>query len=325
MTLCTDDSVRNSLFARPELRGATEKAQVVDSIAQFGVFVRVAEARSFVAAGRQLGISASGVGKAVARLEGRLGVRLFHRSTRSMALTQDGEIFLARCRDILTEIDDAEAELAASRHGPHGRLRVSLPLVGMLLMPTLTRFAKAYPMIELDLDFTDRLVDVIHEGFDVVVRTGEAHDSRLMNRTLGTFGHRLVGAPDYFRRRGILAAPEDVARHACLRHRLPGTGKLAPWPFFRDGRPIPVDVPQTLVAGAIEPIVYLAEQGMGLAYLPDYAVSGSIAAGRLVATLDAHVRHAGVMRALWPASRYPAPKVRAFVDDLAKNLLPQRE
>ena len=82
---------------------------------------------------------------------------------------------------------------------------------------------------------------------------------------------------------------------------------------------------QTLVAAAIEPLVYLAEQGMGLAYLPDYAVSGSIAAGRLVATLDAHVRHAGVMRALWPASRYPAPKVRAFVDYLAKNLLPQRE
>ena len=296
----------------------------MDSIAQLGVFVRVAEARNFVAAGRRLGISSSGVGKAVARLEERLGVRLFHRSTRSMALTEDGEIFLARCRDILRGIEDAEAELAASRHGPRGRLRVSLPLVGMLLMPTLTRFAKSYPMIALDLDFTDRLVDVIHEGFDVVVRTGEAHDSLLMNRMLGSFGHRLVGTADYFRSRGILAAPEDVARHACLRHRLPGTDKLAPWPFSRDGRPVPVDVPQTLVAGAIEPLVYLAEQGMGLAYLPDYAVSDAIDAGRLVSALDAHVRHADVIRALWPASHYPAPKVRAFVDYLAKNLLPPR-
>ncbi len=127
-------------------------------------------------AGRQLGVSASAIGKAVARLEQRLGVRLLHRSTRSVTLTPEGALFLERCRRIFSEIETAEAELAQTPARRAAGCGSALPLAGMLMMPTLGAFMRAYPEIELDLDFTDRLVDVIEEGFDAVIRAGEVSD-----------------------------------------------------------------------------------------------------------------------------------------------------
>src|ERR1700704_3281034 len=131
----------------------------LDSLGALSVFVRAAEARSFSDAGRQLGLSSSAIGKAVARLEERLGVRLFHRNTRTVALTQEGKLFLESCRRIFSEIDTIEHEFAQSSGTPRGKLKVSLPLVGMLMMPTVSQFMRAYPSIELDMDFTDHLVD----------------------------------------------------------------------------------------------------------------------------------------------------------------------
>ncbi|WP_262054497.1 LysR family transcriptional regulator, partial [Burkholderia thailandensis] len=145
----------------------------MDSLSGFVVFVQVAETRSFVAAARALGVSASAVGKRIARLEARLNVRLFHRSTRSIALTAEGARFLERCRRVLAEIEEAEQELSRSAHAPSGRLRVSLPALSAPVLPVLADFMAAYPDIQLDLDFTDRLVDVIDEGFDAVVRGGK--------------------------------------------------------------------------------------------------------------------------------------------------------
>ncbi|MGV2465281.1 UNVERIFIED_CONTAM: LysR family transcriptional regulator, partial [Pseudomonas aeruginosa] len=157
----------------------------MDSLSGFTVFVRVAETRSIVGAARTLGVSASAVGKRVARLEEKLGVRLFHRSTRSITLTAEGSLFLERSRRILAEIEATELELSQSRETPRGRLRVSLPLVSGLVLPALADFMQAYPDIELDLDFSDRVVDVVDEGFDVVLRTGQPVDSRLSMRELG--------------------------------------------------------------------------------------------------------------------------------------------
>ena len=137
----------------------------MDSLGSLNAFVRAAEARSFTVAGRQLGVSSSAIGKAVARMEERLGVRLFHRSTRSITLTAEGSLFLERCRRIFSEIEAAELELSQTQEAPRGTLRVSLPLVGMLMMPTLVAFMRAFPEIVLDLDFSDRVVDVIEEGF----------------------------------------------------------------------------------------------------------------------------------------------------------------
>lgn len=202
----------------------------MDSLSGIAAFVRTAEARSFVGAARQLGITASAVGKSVARLEQSLGVRLLQRSTRRVQLTAEGAAFHARCRHILDELQDAEAMLASSARAPRGTLRVTLPTIGYrFLLPILPAFVAKYPALELDLDFNDRVVDVIDAGVDVAIRSGELADSRLMARRLGPFRFVLCASPGYLDEHGAPRTPADLAEHRCLRFRFPTTGKLQDW------------------------------------------------------------------------------------------------
>lgn len=292
----------------------------MDKLGTIGIFVQVAEAGSFVAAGHRLGISGSAVGKAIARLEDELGVRLFNRSTRSMALTQEGGLFLETCRRIQAEYEETRAKLSRAQSVPSGQLRVSLPLAGMLLMPTIASFMQAYPQINLDLDFTDRLVDVIEEGFDAVIRTGEVRDTRLMSRKLGTFRHRIVASPGYLEQYGRPETPEELVQHRCLHHRFANSGTLEPWPLVRDGTALKVDLPATLVASTLEPLIYLAERSFGITCLPPFAVAQALSEGKLVSLLEDNLQDTGTFRVLWPTSRYLSPKVRAFVDYMAEHL-----
>ncbi|MDR2309720.1 MAG: LysR family transcriptional regulator, partial [Brucellaceae bacterium] len=272
----------------------------MDKLGSINIFVNAAEAGSFAAAGNRLGLSGSAVGKAVARLEDEMGVRLFHRSTRSMALTQEGSLFLETCRRIQTEFENARTQLSKSQNTPRGQLRVSLPMAGMLLMPTISEFMKAYPEINLELDFNDRLVDVIEEGFDAVIRTGEVRDSRLMSRKLGNFRHLIVAAPDYLNTYGRPAKPEDLLHHRCLHHRYANSGKLEPWPLVRDGNPLRLDLPVTTIASTLEPLIYLAERSFGITCLPPFAVTHELAQGQLVSLVDDHSTGTRAFRGLWP-------------------------
>lgn len=290
----------------------------MEHLGAMSLFVHAAETGSFVAAGRQARLSASAVGKAVARLEQHLGVRLFHRNTRNMTLTEEGRLYLDRCHRIFEEIEAAEMELAQTVAAPNGRLRVSLPMVGMLLVPTIADFMTAYPAVKLDLDFTDRLVDVIEEGFDVVIRTGVANDGRLMRRSLGRFGTKLVASPAYIDRRGMPTLPADLASHDCLRQRSQSTRKIIDWPLkTNDGV---IAIPETMSANTIEPLVYLAEKGFGIAAMPPFAVAPQLRAGSLVSLLEDHLIATGELAALWPTSRQLSPRIRAFVTFLAKHL-----
>lgn len=292
----------------------------MENLGTLSAFVHAAETGSFVAAGRAAGLSASAIGKAITRLETRLGVRLFHRNTRSMVLTEEGRVFLDRCRRIFEEIEAAEMEMTQIAVAPSGRLRVSLPLVGMLLTPVLTEFVKAYPAILLDLDYSDRIVDLVEEGYDVVIRTGAAADSRLMRRSLGRFTVRIVASPGYLRQRGVPASPADLAAHACLRQRSTSTGKLVEWPLEQADEARRVSIPETASANTIGPLVYMAEQGVGIACLPPFAVTAQIESGALVSLLDDHIRETGEFAALWPTSRQLSPRIRAFVTFLAERL-----
>jgi len=294
----------------------------MESIGALKIFVQVAEARSFRAAGSQLGISASAIGKAVARLEEQLAVRLFHRSTRSIALTPEGTLLLERSRRILDELDAIEQDLTNVQQGPRGKLRVSLPIAGMLMMPAIGGFMKAYPEVQLDLEFTDRLVDVIDEGFDAVIRSGGARDSRLVGRRLGEYRLRLVASPAYLQRRGTPRAPEDLVEHACLQHRFANSGKFERWPLRRPGKELEAAGTAVAVVNTIEPLICLAEQGLGIACLPEFAIQRQLQQGRLRALLDEYVQHSGTFHVLWPSSRHMAPKLRAFVDYVAENLFP---
>src|SRR6202045_632029 len=295
----------------------------MDSLTALGVFVRAAETRSFTDAGRRLSVSSSAVGKTISRLENRLGVRLFHRSTRAITLTREGELFLESCRRIFSEINKIELELSESKATPKGRLKVSLPDVGTLMMPTLHGFMREYPEIQIDAEFTDTLVDVIDGGYDAVIRSGEQTDSRLMSRRLGSYRLEVVGSASYFARHGTPATPEDLKSHACLHHRYPASGELRRWPFGKGGPYADIDLPTSAAVTTIEPLVSLAELGIGLACLPDFAVRRQVAEGSLVKILDEYIEHIGAVSAVWPSSQHHSPKLRAFVDYMAEHLLPK--
>jgi DNA-binding transcriptional LysR family regulator len=294
----------------------------LDSLSSLATFVHAAETRSFTQAGRILGLSSSAIGKTIARLESHLGVRLFQRSTRSISLTPEGELLLESCRRILQEIGDVERELAGNQATPRGKLRVSLPILGGLFSPTLAGFMEKYPEIELDLDYSDRLVDIVNEGFDVAIRTGEGVDSRLMSRRLGVYHLVLVASPVYLKRRGTPKVPADLATHACLHHRYPTTGKLERWPFRQDDKGLDVTLPVAAAGSTLQPLLEMAEADCGITCVPDFIVKDAVDAGRLVRVLDDFLDHENVFRAVWPSSRHIAPRLRVFLDYFGANLFP---
>jgi DNA-binding transcriptional LysR family regulator len=174
---------------------------------------------------------------------------------------------------------------------------------------------QAYPDIELDLDITDRVSDVIDEGLDVVIRGGVLNDSRLMSKRLGAFRLHLVAAPDYLAERGEPTKTAELANHACLHYRYPSSGRLEPWPV-RYSRTVAGELalPMTTVASSLEALLYLSQAGCGITCLPDFAIKEALAAGRLKIVLDRHMTRSTVFWILWPSSKQMTPKVRAFVD-----------
>ncbi|WP_186289070.1 LysR family transcriptional regulator [Burkholderia gladioli] len=297
----------------------------MDNLNGIVAFVRTAETLSFVAAGRKLGISASAVGKTIAKLERSLGVRLFHRTTRRVTLTEEGRHFHERCHRILEELRDAEATLSASAQTPRGRLRVSLPVIGyrflLPVLPVLPAFSARYPDIELDLDFNDRLVDVVEGGFDAVIRSGQLSDSSLMSRRLGPFRFVLCASPDYLARAGVPRGLADLAAHEGVRYRFPTTGKLQPWSLLPDGGE-PPNLRCAMTCNNMEALRGAVIAGFGIGFMPDFLARDALAAGSLVEVLEPHSIAPGQFSILWPSSRQLSPKLRVFVDFMCEHLFP---
>ncbi|RKF44966.1 LysR family transcriptional regulator [Paraburkholderia fungorum] len=283
-------------------------------------FVRTAEALSFVAAGHKLGISASAVGKTIAKLEQSLGVRLFHRTTRKVTLTDEGRHFYDRCHRILEDLRDAEAMLSEAAQTPRGRLRVSVPAIGYrFLLPVLPEFTRRYPDVELDLDFNDRLVDVVEGGFDAVIRSGTLTDSSLMSRRLGAFCFMLCASPGYLAQAGVPRTLHDLEAHACVRYRFPTTGKLQPWELLAD-RSEPANLRTAITCNNMEALREAVIAGFGIGYMPDFLARDAVATGLLTTLLDTHRIAPGQFSILWPSSRQLSPKLRVFVDFMCANL-----
>jgi len=293
----------------------------MESLVGITTFVQVAEIGSFAEAGRVLGISASAVGKMIARLEEQYKVRLFHRSTRSIRLTAEGEMFLTRCHRILNEVTAAEAELSNASGVPRGRLRISVPQLTDLVMPVIHGFMHAYPEVDLDLDLSDRMVDIIEEGFDVVIRTGDQADSRLVSRKLATSRRVLVASNAYLDLHGRPETPADLLEHRCLLHKFPASGRMEKWRLeLPDGRN-ELPLREARVFSTVESITFLARRGEGIAYVPEFLVSKDLARGEMRTVLDDFVDDLVTFWAVWPASRHASPKLRAFVDHVRANLL----
>jgi DNA-binding transcriptional LysR family regulator len=293
----------------------------VESLNGILAFVKTAESLSFVSAARVMGISASAVGKNVARLETSLNVRLFRRSTRKVSLTAEGQLFYERCRRILDELQDAQAMLSHAVQAPRGQLRVSLPTIGYrFLLPLMPAFRKAYPEIELEMDFNDHLVDLIDDGFDVVIRSGGLADSKLMSRRLGPFRFVLCASPTYLARKGRPQALVDLESHDCLRYRFATTGKIMDWSLSADPEITQLRLPTVLTLNNMEAMLVAAVDGHGIAYMPDFLARESVKTGSLETLLDAHTSDQGQFWALWQSSRHLSPKIRVFVDFIAERL-----
>jgi DNA-binding transcriptional LysR family regulator len=218
---------------------------------------------------------------------------------------------------------EMERELSDANSAPRGKLRVALPLLGHLFAPAFSSFMVAYPNIELDLDFSDRIVDIVSDGFDVAIRTGEGVDSRLLSRRIGVYTMTLVASPNYLAERGMPASPSDLIGHACVHHRYSTTGKLERWPLRADDG-ADVIVPVTASISSVAPLLDMAESGCGIACLPDFIVKRGVREGRLIRLLDAYLEHENVFRVVWPSSRYIAPRLRVFIDHMADHVFPRQ-
>ena len=293
----------------------------MDKLSGLQAFVKTADLGSFVAAGRALEISASAVGKSVARLEQDVGVRLLQRSTRRLQLTDEGRLFHERCRRILDDLDDAQAMLSHAQEAPRGRLRVSAPIVGHhFLLPVIPSFVARYPEVELDISFTDRAVDLIDEGIDVAIRSGDPPDSRLVSRPLNRFRLLLCASPAYLASHGTPLVARDLERHAVIRFRHPSSGKLLDWPMLQATADADVRLRTVLACNNVEAVFGATVRGVGIACMPDFLAREALADGRLLSVLDAQLAAGGQFRALWPSSRHLSPKVRVFVDHLGEQL-----
>jgi len=280
-------------------------------------FVRAAQSQSFAAAAERMGISASAVGKSVARLEEKLSVRLFNRSTRRISLTEEGQLFFDRCQQIVSQLEEAEQELVRISAVPRGKLRITAPAIGYrMLLPHLPEFRQRYPDVELDLDFSDRMADVIDEGFDIAIRSGELSNSQMMSRRLGPFRFAIVGSPAYFASHPAPLRPDDLYQHACLRYRFPGSGHWQEWEMTGV---TPPELPLALSSNNLESILQATLQGLGLAYVPEFIVRPYLESGELVAVLQDYLKEGGKFSVVWPSSRHMLPKVRVFIDFLTEK------
>lgn len=285
----------------------------------FFAFAETARQGSFAGAARELGLSPSAVAKSVARLEQDLGLRLFHRTTRQVTLTGEGQELYARCRRIVDEIEGIRAEAEGVRGQPSGTLRLNVPTTygKRVVVPALTRLAARYPKLSLDVGFSDRWVDLVQQGLDAVVRIGELGDSTLVARRLGEQSLVTCANTAYLRKRGTPRVPADLDQHDCLVFRLPSSGRLRAWQF-RDGRRAVEFVPPTrCVMNDGEAIVVAATQGAGIVQVPDYMCAEALAAGRLTEVLAAHRPKPMPISLVYPSARHVTPRLRALIDALA--------
>ena len=297
----------------------------MDSISALLAFVRTAEAGSIVGAARALGLTASAVGKRLVRLEQDLGTRLFHRTTRRLHLTGEGELLLQRCRRALEELSEAQADLAQRQHAPRGLLRIGLPTIGYrFLLPVLPGFQQRYPQVQLELEFNDRLVDVVNEGLDAVIRSGDLADSSLMARQLGTFRFIVCASPPLLRAHGTPQRQADLRRLPAVRFRVPTSGKLQPWTLPGHRGDAAADMATGMACNNMEAVLAAAIGGMGAAWMPDFLAADALADGRLLDVLPTVPHQQGQFSLLWPGNRQPSARLRVFIDYLVKHLFRAR-
>lgn len=292
----------------------------MDRLDAMRIFVRVAELGSFSAVAQQQGLARSAVTRQVAALEQHLGVKLMARSTRSVALTAEGALYLEKCRVILNLVDMAETGLVEEKSSPRGHIRMGLPLTYGLnvLLPVLLDFLSQHPAVSMEMDYTDRRVNLIEEGVDVSLRITARLDDTDVVRKLGECRMYTVAAPAYLAQHGIPQTPSELLNHECLVYHT-NSGRM-PWVFQRAGKVETVNVRSRLQANSGEALLKAAMAGMGITQGPGFIVGQAIGQGHVVSILEDFAPADLGIYAVLPGNRYIPHRVKVLVDFLASQL-----
>ncbi|MBV8635128.1 MAG: LysR family transcriptional regulator [Burkholderiaceae bacterium] len=294
----------------------------MDRLAEMMTFVKVVETKSFSAAARQLGSSKSLVSKQVSQLEAGLGVRLLHRTTRSLGLTEIGSAFYEHCARIEQQIGAAMETVKQLQVEPRGILKLTSPVIfaSLHLAPILQAFQKRYSQVEVELNASDRAVDLVEEGYDLALRISSDPAPGMVARKIAPMRWAVVAAPSYLKRHGTPQTPQDLLRHNCLVYQgLPA--KRGGWRFKAGGREVSVPVTGNCRANNQDVLHAMARDGIGIAMFPTYAVYKELKSGKLVELLVGQQSNAEqALYAMYMPHRYMQPKVRVFIDHLFEYL-----
>jgi DNA-binding transcriptional LysR family regulator len=289
----------------------------MDRYTEIRSFVLVAEKGSFAAAALAEGVTPVVMGRRLDALERRLGVKLMHRSTRGLSLTDLGEQFVERARALLREFDEAESSITAGRNTVRGHLVVSAPAAfgRRHVAPHAPAFRARFPDLKLSFNLTDSVVDLVREGYDMAIRIGEVTDPNYVPVKLFPNRRVVCGAPAYFERHGAPHTLEELARHNCLAFNLQG-GQQRGWSFLRDGKPVAVRVSGDLDCNDGELLFGWVRQGLGIGWRSTWEIQAELKRGELVTVLDEFAMPAYDIQAVYPQQRWLQAKVRFFIDYL---------
>jgi DNA-binding transcriptional LysR family regulator len=292
-------------------------------LAAISAFVTVGDTGGFRSAGLVLGMTSSGVSKAVARLEKRIGIQLLARTTRSVRLTPAGAAFHSRCKAILSELSDAEHSAAAASTVPQGKLTVTMSSTEFgrnRVLPVITDFIKLHPQVEVHARLSDRLVDLVEEGVDLAVRIGTLPDSGLIATKISETGFVLVGSPEYFATAGLPSHPDDLTEHKFVGFVTPGTASRFEYRFLVDGQPRTMMFPSQLTVDDGEALVAAALRSVGLIMIVDYLVDDLIRTGQLVRVLRNFEMPPMPVSVVHVPSRHPSPAARVLINMLRQGI-----
>jgi DNA-binding transcriptional LysR family regulator len=288
--------------------------------ASMTVFVEVARAGSFSAAAHKLNMSTTAVSRHVADLERMLGVTLLRRTTRHVSPTEVGARYLPRAHAILDEIEQLNAEISAVDPTPRGKLKITAPpAVGNeVIVPLAVDFVEAYPEIELEIDLSERLVDLVAEGFDAAIRAGPLESSSMIAHRIVELRYLICASPSYLERRGAPKRPDDIGDHDCIYWRVAAAGGA--WSFVKNGERVTVPIRGRLLISNFAAQRAAALRGLGLAILPLLSVREDLEVGRLVSVLPDYEVHHGVLSLVRPPTPFEPPKLRVFIDFITAAL-----